>query len=319
MLHYKLLKFPRRVITTVTLLMGTCSIYANCTMEQANTIINEFYLTMDNIFKSHSSTRSYLILKEDMDPLLPTGWRDEEADVYFPNEPHRLFDNEFDFNYLSATKYFSSIDHERLGNIATDDEHEIFQIQMKVVLGRVEPIPEPTKFDKDPAKREPTTTHWRMKVQKTYTVKDLTDEHSKKNKVITLNDNIAVRVRDSKIVRLRNECGGSAEFSADEINYEGLILEATDAWKDGRYEEAYRLFYKVITLKPKDPPARACFHLGLMMYDQYKGRAVYNSSIDKKTAGKYAVNYFKKGYEMNDEPHYGQECWRGYYNLTTPD
>ena len=271
--------------------------------------------------KSQSSSKSYLALKNKVSPLLPDGWRDETADVHFPNEPHRLFNNNYSATFLTAKKYFSTFDQERLSNIATDSEKEKLRIKMKVEYGSVEAISQPTTFDDNPAKRGSVITHWRMKVTKTYSIVQLNDneEESNANNSIVLHDNIAVRYRDGKIVRLRNECGGSAEFTADELNYEGLLLEATDAWNDSRYQEAYRLYRKIIEMRKNNPPARACFHLGLMMYDQWKGRAVYNPDINRKKAGQYAVNYMKKGSQMTDELDFAKECYRAYYNMITTD
>lgn len=312
---------PRFVVAIVSLLIASFSLHAECTMEKANTIIRDFYGGMDALLSSQTSSKSLLVLKNKIDPLLPYGWTDETADVHFPNEPHRLFNNDRTSSYLTAKKYFSTFDQERLSNIATDSEKEKIRIKMNVDYGATEAISQPTTFNDDPSKRGSLITHWRMKLTKTYFVVELNENEQETNasKRIVLHDNIAVRYRDGKIVRLRNECGGSAEFTADELNYEGLLLEATDAWNDHRYQEAYRLYRKVIELKPQDPPARACFHLGLMMYDQWKGRAVYDSDIDRKKAGQYAANYMKKGSKMTDEPSFAKECYRAYYNIITTD
>ena len=317
-----------RKLTTAIVLLLCISVHANSEDDSAEQTIKQYYNAFAHILKSTTSTTSRKARKE-LTPLLMVGWDDERGSMAFPNEPHLLF-NSNDRPSINPLPYFNEFDFNRFQDIGTEEERETLHIDISdISYGKIEMINQPIKFADNPNNRDSIVVFYRMKVNKTYKVTKIvqSDDGIQKEgecKNYTLHDNIAVRRLDGRIVRLRNECGGSAEFTADELNYDGLILEGLEAWKDKRYQDAYKTYRKIIELRKDNPPAIACFHLGLMMYDQWKGRAVYAPEINRRTAEKHALNYMKKGASMRSDNYvdgvdFAKSCYEAYYNMITRD
>lgn len=289
--------------------------FAESSLEDADKIIRQYYDGISHVFGATKRGESWSKRNKEVMPLLPDHGN---GTFNFPNEPRALF-NTGSAPFLEPSNYFGLIDDHKFLTTENNEEKQLLDIMVKVTYGNVVPVSYPITFSDEPSNRVQSVDYYEMDLTKKYSVRDVLDPNWKTVKTVTLHDRISVRKRDGAIASQKNECGGGAGLTADEINFEGLIYEATSAWNRKEYQEAYRLYRKVIELRPDNPPARACFHLGLMMYDQYKKRAVYNPDIDKDTAGKYAVNYMKKGYKMTDEPEFAQECYRAYYNMVNSD
>lgn len=289
--------------------------FAESSLEDAGKTIKEYYEGISHVFESTRSGESMLKRMREVMPLLPDHGN---GTFNFPNEPNLLFSTGT-APFLEPDNYFGLIDEKKFYKTESNDEKQRLDIRIDVKYGNVVPVSYPITFSDEPNNRVQSVDYYEMDLTKTYSVTDILNGNKKLLKNVTLHDRISVRKRDGAIASQKNECGGGAGLTADEINYEGLIYEATSAWNRKEYQEAYRLYRKVIELRPQNPPARACFHLGLMMYDQWKGRVVYNPDINSKKAGQYAVNYMKKGSQMTDELDFAKECYRAYYNMITTD
>ena len=311
-----ILRFPNRFFIYLALsLIISFDAFAESSLEDADKIIRQYYDGISHVFGATKRGESWSKRNKEVMPLLPDHGN---GTFNFPNEPRALF-NTGSAPFLEPSNYFGLIDENKFLRTENNNEKQLYDITVEVTYGNVVPVSYPITFSDEPSNRVQSVDYYEMDLTKKYSVRDVLDPNWKTVKNVTLHDRISVRKRDGAIASQKNECGGGAGLTADEINFEGLIYEATSAWNRKEYQEAYRLYRKVIELRPNNPPARACFHLGLMMYDQYKKRAVYNPDIDRKKAGQYAVNYMKKGSQMTDELDFAQECYNAYYNMVIAD
>ncbi len=320
----------------VTIMMVTIGDFAPCyavSSEDAGKVIVNYYESIGQWLAQSSSDASFK--KRKLVALLLPGAGDiRKGNFNFPNEPHLIFGSPDASPFLELTNYFNLFDNQRFP--IEFDQQQRCKIELKVTYGEVRSINYYSNFADEPNERPVAVEYYEMVVNKAYTVSRLQDDgESTSPTIFRLTDTTTVRKRDGVVAMQRNRCGGykplsqgqtttgdqpgqqpTGHIAQDEVNLEAYLIVALEAWNDKNYTKAYDYYWRALAIKET---SRACFHLGLMMYDQWKKRAVFNPNVDRKRAGKWAVNLMKRAIAIGDEPQYVREAYRALYYMKEQD
>ena len=344
----------RVVALAVAGLAASTTSAQQCTPAEANAAIQKYYNNFQQWLKLDNSDDAFMYRRQSIYPLIAEKSRlsdDAAWDFNFPNEPYRLFGIGVNRPKLEKAPYFNPFDTEKYTKSAQAKERgsgDFFTVSMDVNFGPVKQVRYYYTFADDPDKRDIKVDYFQMAVKKTYHVTHHvvikgaggdTEVKADNTRDYTFHDTTMVRSRDLIITYQRNECGGHPAITQEnshtsnttnsnsssqqnipqalqqDAQFEAMLALAQSVHEDKQYERAFQLYLKTLLIKET---SMACFQLGVMMYDQWKGRQVYDPTINSKQAGKRCVNLMKRAWELG-EPHYSLEGKKAYYNLMTRD
>lgn len=144
-----------------------------------------------------------------------------------------------------------------------------------------------TVYPKEPviAKTDDSPSFVRVVVQKTLNTSGYPS--------LQINDTMFLNTRDKSVALITNKYRQSGLYD-NNVSEEGLLAEAHSKYSDKQFEEAFRLYQKVLEMNPKNDEAWYC--LGAMYYwEEGTGKLGWKQRQSK------AYEHFKKADEYVDK------------------